>query len=176
MPYRAILAVSRQYGLIGVCEADKFQGDDHPYPCGWKELHDAGLEFEQVEALFPARKPLRDMVRRFVDPVQDYMVPDTAEEAVKDRAITVLRYFEGFFRRYFTSPYEQYARYVGQPFTVLGSSPDEVLEGEDATGPMYQIKFSDGAVITAWGHEVCLLDRPRCHGRTYEERSPAEAR
>lgn len=89
---------------------------------------------------------------------------DSSEKAMRDRVITNLDYHEGQFRQFFTSPFEQYAEYIGEPFTVIRQIrelqlPTEDMDGED---DMYLIRFADGTEIEAFGHEVCILNYERC--------------
>jgi hypothetical protein len=86
---------------------------------------------------------------------------DTPEQAEKDRSITNLDYEPGVFRRYFTSPFDQYKERIGQAFTVLGRD-EEAEAGLENHEDMYRIRFEDGTEITAWGHEVCVLNYENC--------------
>jgi len=88
---------------------------------------------------------------------------DSPEQAKADAALTVFDYYPGVFRKYFTSPFEQYADRVGQPFTVLRSLQDEGMDGDEWVEDMYTIRFEDGEEIEAWGHEVCELRSEACH-------------
>ena len=170
-----ILAMNTQYGLLGVRSLKDYKGAEYPFPNGWKELLDTKLEFEQVNAEFPSEEMANAFIQRFKD-TEPHWVPDTPEEAVKDAQITVLYYFDDVFRKYFTSPYEQYEDRIGQEFTVLGHDLQAEQESKDAAGfedhekgeSIYNIRFNDGVEIVADGHEVCVLDRPKCKGRTYE--------
>ena len=51
----------------------------------------------------------------------------------------------------FQSPYEQYAEHVGKSFKVIGPHTEGV---DPEVGPMYDIRLSDGEVITAWPEEI----------------------
>lgn len=87
---------------------------------------------------------------------------DSPHKALQDAALTNLDYTPEIFRKFFTSPFEQYRDRVGQRFTVINRVEDaESVDG----GPgedMYLIRFKDGEEIIAWGHEVCVLDYEQC--------------
>jgi hypothetical protein len=53
----------------------------------------------------------------------------------------------------FTSPYEQYADRIGQKAVVLGEIPHDSFD-YDECGPLYMIRFYDGAKIEAWPEEI----------------------
>jgi hypothetical protein len=171
MKFPVILAMNVQYGILGVRDVSQYKGEEYPFPHGWKELLDAKLEFDQVDAEFESQEMVDAFVNRF-KMIEDHWVPDTAEEAIKDAKITDLFYYEDCFRSYFTSPYNQYDEHIGKPFKVLGHDTEAEAEAEadaDLEHPedMYKIQFEDGTIITAWGHEVCILDRLKCKGRKY---------
>lgn len=89
---------------------------------------------------------------------------DSAEQAGDDALFTRFDYHEDQFRRFFTTPYEQFKAFIGKPFTVV----NRLKNSEDAAGgegeAMYRIRFdADGAEINAYGHEVCVLDYGKCH-------------
>ena len=58
----------------------------------------------------------------------------------------------------FKSPYEQYAKYNGKPFSVI-----RVIDKDDEThdisdvGTMYEIQFKDKSIIEAWPEELANL-------------------
>jgi len=90
---------------------------------------------------------------------------DSPEKARQDAALTNLWYHEDQFREFFTSPFDQYKDRIGQRFTVLGHDTEaeqDVVDGGGNFEEMYKIRFEDGTEITAWGHEVCLLDYDKC--------------
>ena len=89
---------------------------------------------------------------------------DSPEKAKDDRTITNLYYEPGCFRQFFTTPFEQYAEHIGKPFHVLRQTQKGAAEtkNHEAKEDMYQIQFEDGTTIDAWGHEVCILNYPRC--------------
>jgi hypothetical protein len=91
-------------------------------------------------------------------------VADTPEQARIDCRLQSYDYTPGVFRKYFTSPYQQYAQHVGRPFTVVKRQPDAEGPDEGTTADdMYLIRFEGDALeITAWGHEVCQLIRANC--------------
>ena len=53
----------------------------------------------------------------------------------------------------FTAKYDQHAERNGQTFTVLGAVDPKTYDADDC-GPMYSIRFADGAEIEAWPEEV----------------------
>ena len=93
---------------------------------------------------------------------------DSPKRAKEDQFITVLHYMEGVFRSHFTSPFEQYHKHVGKPFTVLHRIRPSRAESSrhDAEDDMYMIRFADGTEIEAFGHEVCILNYAKCKAIT----------
>ena len=90
---------------------------------------------------------------------------DSPEKAKADSALTVLSYQEDQFRQFFTSPFDQYKDRIGQSFTVFGhdeKAEKEVVADGGNFEEMYLIRFEDNTEITAWGHEVCLLNYDEC--------------
>lgn len=84
---------------------------------------------------------------------------DTPEKAQRDSGIHNFEYNSGVFRKYFTSPFTQYKEYIGKEFKVIKQIHIDEENDEDA----YLIEFIDGgAVIEAWGHEVCVLNYAEC--------------
>jgi len=57
-------------------------------------------------------------------------------------------------RKTFTTPYEQHADRVGQPFTVKRKITKPEKDYDADALPMYEITFSDGVTIPAWPEEV----------------------
>lgn len=53
----------------------------------------------------------------------------------------------------FAAKYDQHAERNGQTFTVLGAVDPKTYDADDC-GPMYSIRFADGAEIEAWPEEV----------------------
>lgn len=53
----------------------------------------------------------------------------------------------------FAAKYDQHAERNGQTFTVLGAV-DPTTYDADECGPLYSIRFADGAEIEAWPEEV----------------------
>lgn len=66
-------------------------------------------------------------------------------------------YIPNKFRTHFVSPFDQYARYIGKRFTVLGPDKESSKDLDDFEYT-YKIRFKDGTEITAWGEEVCVAD------------------
>lgn len=89
---------------------------------------------------------------------------DSAEKAIRDRVIRYFDYKDGVFRRFFTSPFEQFAQHVGKPFVVVKQTRALKLATDDECGEddMYFIRFDDGVMIEAFGHEVCVLNYGKC--------------
>lgn len=84
---------------------------------------------------------------------------DTPGQAEDDARLTSFFYDKTKFRKYFTTPYQQYAKYIGMPFKVIRRDAKASKEaGED----IFLIKFADGTKISAWGLEVCKLNRRKC--------------
>jgi hypothetical protein len=86
---------------------------------------------------------------------------DTVEQAQEDRSLNSFDYFPDVFRTYYTTPYQQYKDKVGMKFEVLGHDVEAENDLEDFE-EMYRIRLEDGSEITAWGHEVCVLDYKDC--------------
>jgi hypothetical protein len=84
---------------------------------------------------------------------------DTPEQAIADCRLTSFQYYAGKFRKFFTSPYQQYEEYVGSPFKVLGIDKQGT---KDAGETLYRIQLKNGMKITAWGLEVCKPNRKKC--------------
>jgi hypothetical protein len=84
--------------------------------------------------------------------------PQIAREHAKLRRFD---YEPDQFRQFFTSPFQQYAERIGQPFTVIGRDWDAEKDLEYPE-EMYRIRFEDCTEITAWGHEVCVLILDNC--------------
>lgn len=93
----------------------------------------------------------------------DYAFPDTPQQAVLDARLTCLHYYDGIHRKYFTSPFSQFADRVGQSFEVLRCTQPmrPATDDEEGQEDLYEIRFADGETITVFGHEVCLLNRAR---------------
>lgn len=53
----------------------------------------------------------------------------------------------------FTAKFDQHAERNGQSFTVLGAVDPATYDAVEC-GPMYCIRFADGAEIEAWPEEV----------------------
>lgn len=89
---------------------------------------------------------------------------DSPELAIRDKIITSLHYKEGVFRKFFTSPFQEFKRFVGKPFIVLNQIRPLKIETDDseAEDDMYQIQFDDGTIIDAFGHEICQLEYQKC--------------
>lgn len=83
---------------------------------------------------------------------------DTPEQAWKDQVRGIYDYEPECFRRFFTSPFEQYHEHVGKSFIVIRRLPDAEPAEEGSPGEdMYLIQVETGEEIQAFGHEVCLL-------------------
>lgn len=90
---------------------------------------------------------------------------DSKELAIRDAQIRSFEYNPGVFRKYFTSPFNQYKDFVGKPFKVLKTIQPLIPETEnfDTEETMYHIEFTDcNTKIDAFGHEVCQLQYELC--------------
>jgi hypothetical protein len=89
---------------------------------------------------------------------------DTSEQAKRDASLTVLDYDDARFRKFFTTPFEQYKEHVGKAFVVVKQTRPLKLatETEDGEDDMYLIKLETGEEIEAFGHEVCFLNYENC--------------
>jgi hypothetical protein len=89
---------------------------------------------------------------------------DTPDKAKQDAALTSLDYKHGEFRKYFTSPYDQYKEHIGKAFTVIRQTQSLKLATDEEEGKddMYLIKLETGEEIEAFGHEVCVLNYSKC--------------
>ena len=86
---------------------------------------------------------------------------DSPERARADADLPGFSYTADVFRQFFTTPFEDYKEHIGKRFTVLG--PDRESEKNlEYAEEMYKIRFDDGIEITAWGHEVCVLNYRHC--------------
>ncbi len=93
-------------------------------------------------------------------------IEDTPEQAQDDCALSNFDYEPDTFRKFFTTPFDQYKEHVGKAFTVLGHDTEAEQQVVDDGGEfeeMYRIRLEDGTEITAWGHEVCVLKYDKCH-------------
>lgn len=93
---------------------------------------------------------------------------DSPKQAYRDAEITNFDYQQGVFRKYFTTPFKQYKKYIGEPFEVMQPTQlnatrhcndADVHDDEDV---FYIIRFNDGMQITAFGHEICRLNYDEC--------------
>ena len=59
------------------------------------------------------------------------------------------------YRTHFTTPYEQFAAWEGQPFEVLQVITEPTPNFDAEVLPMYRIRFTnDGTEALAWPEEV----------------------
>ena len=63
-------------------------------------------------------------------------------------------YTVGDYRNKFWSPYEEFAKRIGQPFSLVKVEKNASENCDGTMSDMYRIKFQDGAEITAWPEEV----------------------
>lgn len=89
---------------------------------------------------------------------------DTVEDAHADRKVSVYDYEPDSFRRFFTTPFDEFAERIGEPFTVIGHETEDErsMANDGAFEDLYRIRFADGQEISAYGHEVCVLNRDKC--------------
>lgn len=85
---------------------------------------------------------------------------DSPQQAHRDTKIQNFHYKDSEFRKFFTTPFDQYKQYVGKPFEVVMKTNDVKFEPDDED--TYIIRFEDGEEINAFGHEVCQLDYEKC--------------
>lgn len=90
---------------------------------------------------------------------------DSKELAIRDAQIRSFELYSNVFRKYFTSPFNQYKDFVGKSFKVLTQIRPFIPSTEDVDGEddVYSIQFTDcNTIIHAFGHEVCQLKYELC--------------
>lgn len=91
-------------------------------------------------------------------PYRDEMTEEQEREYVEDLFAAYEQ--ENNFSKVFWSQGGDYPQYIGKPFTLVGRTPvyDEKIQGsvELECLPMWQIRFEDGFIMSAYPDEIIL--------------------
>lgn len=122
-----------------------------------EELHDHCIE--SLDGFFRDKvvegiQSWEDMAAKYPGESRDTMSAEREREYVSDCFSLYER--EGFAKA-FWSPYDEYKERWGQPFEVIGRCTEGV-EADLSSLPLWQIKFQDGAMVSAYPEEVIVRE------------------